>query len=119
MKKIFRLIGAVAAVALPQFALANSSVSPQALGTVQAVVDYCLRVDPADASRIRAQQTALLKGLSSQTITGLRGSSDYQQSYELISGLLGKISSHEGAQSCKGSRSGKEVEKRPNAKVRS
>ena len=103
--KASRILCVCAAVVLPQLAAAEDhrsqvNISPQALGIVESVLNFCSRVDPHDAASFEAQRKNLLSGSSQDSIEGLRGSSAYRSSYDMISDALKGISRSEGAQIC-------------------
>ncbi len=101
--KASRILFLCSAVALPHLAMADQT-SPQALGTVHAILDYCTQVDPHDAASFQGQWKNLSGGVK---LASLEGNSDYKQAYDLISGELGKISKESGAGTCAAGASGK------------
>jgi hypothetical protein len=71
--------------------------TPQALGMVHAILNYCAQIDPHDASAFQALWKTVL-GNSSEQQT--EGNSGYQQSYTLISTELGQTSKQAALQAC-------------------
>ena len=102
-----RILCVLAAVVLPQLAAAEDhgqqgqiSISPQALGIVEAVLNYCSEVDPRDAATFQAERKNLLGGASGDAAEDLRGSSAYRESYHLISDALKGLAKGQAAQTC-------------------
>jgi hypothetical protein len=89
---IKRVLFLCSVAALPQLAMAGTS-SPQALGTVHAILDFCTEVDPRDAASFAAMWRNVSTGQSV-------GGSAYQQSYTLVSNELGQTSRQTSAQTC-------------------
>jgi hypothetical protein len=78
----------------------QSSISAPALGSVDALLNFCLQVDPRDAASFRAQRSLIEHGSSEDTIEHLRGSSAYRQSYDLVSDALKGVAKSDAAQAC-------------------
>lgn len=98
--KFFRILGIGVAATLPQFAFATSTISGPALGTVDAIYDFCVRVDPEHAANFRAQEASLVNGIATGTVSSVEGSSDYKLAYESFTALLAKIPTHDVAKTC-------------------
>ena len=103
--KASRIFCVCAAVVLPQLAAAEDhrghvNISPQALGIVDAVLHFCAEVDPRDAASFQAQRNSLVQGSSEDSIEGLRGSSAYRESYDMIRDALKSVGKGEAAQTC-------------------
>ena len=97
----FQRIVLIAAV-LPQFALADLPVNHQSLGTVQAVVDYCVQVKPADAARFEEQAELLVSGLSKEELSKVRSADDYKKAYAATNEALDKVDVSEATKACDG-----------------
>jgi hypothetical protein len=98
--KIHRILCLCAVIWLPQLALAEVSFSSQALGMVQATLEFCARVDPRDAATFHAQEGNLVRGVSSPELAGAQGTSDYKQAYDLISTALRRLERDDAAETC-------------------
>ncbi len=103
--KASRILCVCAAVVLPQLAAAEDhrgqvNISAQALGIVDAVLNYCTQVDPRDTALFQAQRKSVLNGSSEDAVEGLRGSRAYRGSYDLIEDALKGVSRSEAAQTC-------------------
>jgi hypothetical protein len=99
MKKVYRILFLCGVVALPQLAMADQP-SPQALGMVQAILNFCAEVDPHDAASFQAQWKVLSGGVPAQQLASIEDGSAYKQAYDLISGELGKTSKASAAGTC-------------------
>jgi hypothetical protein len=118
--KLYRILGGVlsvgAAAMLPQFAFATSTISGPALGTVDAIYDFCIKVDPDDAANFRAQEASLVNGISPKTVSGVHGGSDFKKAYDFITDLLNKMPKHDLAKTCAAGVTKQEVEGKPDDK---
>lgn len=90
--KINRVLLLCSVVALPQLAMASTN-SPQSLGTIHAILDFCTEVDPHDSASFEQLWRNVSGGASV-------GGSAYQQSYTQVSNQLGQISRQTAAQTC-------------------
>jgi hypothetical protein len=97
--KASRILLLCSAVTLPQFAMAEMP-SPQALGIVQAVLNYCAQVDPKEAALYQAQWKLVVGKASLQQVNSVEATAGYKQGYDLISGQLAKIDQQDAAKTC-------------------
>jgi hypothetical protein len=100
MMKASRILLLCSAVALPQLALANSQVDAQWLGTVEGILDFCVKVDPKDAASFQALRKSADGGTSEHDLTGLRGTPEYKNGLDTINNALAQVSPQSGAQIC-------------------
>jgi hypothetical protein len=105
LMKASRILLLCAAVALPRLVLAANSPpsSPpgaQWLGTVEGILDFCVKVDPKDASAFRVLKKNTSAGLSEHDLAGVRGTREYKDSLHMISDELAKVSPQSAAQTC-------------------
>jgi hydroxypyruvate isomerase len=98
--KIHRILCLSAVIWLPQLAQAELLFTNQALGMVQATLDFCARVDARDAATFHAQETNLVRDVSNQELAGARSNSEYKQAYDLISTALNKVERGDAAETC-------------------
>ncbi len=90
-------VGCFAIALLPQLALAAP---PGEAGALQAVFDFCTKVDPAEGKNYDKQADALFKGLTPGQISSLRQSTEYQRGYRLLAGSLPEIKGHDAVLAC-------------------
>ena len=90
------------AIVLPQLALAELPVNHQSLATVQAVVDFCAQMKPADAARYEEQAVLLMSGLSKEDLSRVRAADDYKKAYASTNEALDKVDAIEAAAACDG-----------------
>ncbi len=91
MMKVSRTLLLCAAIALPGLASANSGVSPQAAGTVEAILDFCAKVDPKDSASFAALGKKLT-GLSDDDLAAVRGKPAYQNASDMLANSAPKDS---------------------------
>ena len=83
----FRAVFLYVAVAfLPQLALAATP--PGEVGALQAVFDFCAKVDPSQRVDFDRQAKLLFTGLTAAQITAMRQSSEYKRGYHMLAGVL-------------------------------
>jgi hypothetical protein len=99
MMKASRILLLCAAIALPALASANSEISPQAVGIVQAILDFCAKVDPKDSDSFEALGKKLT-GLSGHDLATLRGNPAYQDALAGISDALAQSAPKDAARTC-------------------
>ena len=73
-------------VFLPQLALAARPAGE--IGALQAVFDFCVRVDPSEGKDFDKQAVSLFKGFTPAQIAALRKSTEYRRGYQLLAGSL-------------------------------
>ena len=98
--KASRILCVCAAVALPQLSMAQQAPNSQSLGMVLAILHFCTAVDPRDAAAFRAQERSLLAGVSVSALASVKGSNNYKQSFNLITGMLAQLPKADAAQTC-------------------
>jgi hypothetical protein len=74
----------------------QSSTSPQALGMVHAILDFCAQVDPHDAAAFQTIWTSMSGSGAGQ----LTGNSAFQQGYALVTSELAQTSKSAAAKTC-------------------
>jgi hypothetical protein len=95
--RLIRILFVCGAVAATQVAMADSP-SPQALGSVNAILRFCAEVDARDADRFQAwwQQ---LSGTKTE-LGDYKGDAAFQQSYNAVRDLLEKSPRQQAALDC-------------------
>ena len=83
------VVWAAVVVAMPQLALAGTS--NEDLGALQAVHDFCTKIDPSHAKAYERQADALFAGLTPRQVSEIRGSSPYKSAYEALTGVLPEL----------------------------
>ena len=72
----------------------------RALGTTEAILNYCTQADPADADKYRAQQKLLTAGASPEELDKLRNSDEYRQAYDSMTGFTDKVDKRNAKRVC-------------------
>jgi len=95
----FQLVtGWLVLAALPQLALAVNP--PGEVGALQAVYDFCGKVDPAKLRDFESNADALLKGLTPAQIATLRNSTEYKRGYHMLEGILPELKKDDAVTAC-------------------
>src|SRR5258706_4443719 len=76
------------------------SVNPRALGIVESIVNYCGRLDPAAAVRLREQVKQLAQGASEQQLAEVRNSNEYREAYDSVVEFVAKVDEHNAKRVC-------------------
>jgi hypothetical protein len=84
--------------ALPQLALAAKP--PGQLGALQAVFDFCSKVDPAQRAAFDVEAKAEIRGLTPNQITAIRNGSEYKRGYNLLSSSLPTLTASDAMSGC-------------------
>jgi hypothetical protein len=94
--KASRFVCLCAAVALPHLALAANSTAPQGLGIVDAILDWCGKVDPKDSAAFSSLKVNVAHGEQAS----LEVSDAYKNAYALTSQALTQVSKDDGGKAC-------------------
>jgi hypothetical protein len=70
------------------------------LGAVQAVVDFCSKIDPKDGKRFEQQGNKVLPPMSEDRIEAARKTGDYKQAYATIQSVLKGLASADASRDC-------------------
>src|SRR3974377_963753 len=92
------VLGCLVVASLPQLALAANP--PGELGAVQAVYDFCSRVDPSEREDFERHAEALVKGLTAAQLADLRKSTEYKQGYHMLHGILPELKGNDAVVAC-------------------
>jgi hypothetical protein len=83
---------------LPQLALAAPP--PGEAGALQAVFDFCTKVDPQERQDFDKQADSLFKGLRPRQIAAIRASAEYQRGYQMLAKVLPELTNSEAVPAC-------------------
>jgi hypothetical protein len=88
-----------AVAALPQLALAAKPHAGE-LGALQAVFDFCSKVDPVLQAAFQMEARAEHQGLTPNQIAAIRNGSEYKRGYKLLSSALPNLSADDAKSGC-------------------
>jgi len=83
---------------LPQLGLAAEP--PGEAGALQAVYDYCARVDPTQAKNFEKRADSLVRGLSPTQAAALRAGSEYKRGYHMLASVLPELKGNDAVVAC-------------------
>ena len=87
--------------AAPQLATADAAdTSPESLGMVRAVLQFCMRADPQDLPTFNAEWRSIVEGTSAKALDGVEDKSAYKRGHDLVTDLLEKMPKSEAARTC-------------------
>jgi hypothetical protein len=72
----------------------------RALGIAEAVLDYCAKVDPSSAARVRERIKRLTAGASHEALARVRNSDDYHRAHDSEGNFLGKVDAKNAKRVC-------------------
>jgi len=99
--RILALCGCLAAPAL-SFA-EDPAPDPRALGTAEAIVSYCAKIDPSAAAKYQQHVKLIVKNASEEVLAKVRQSSEYQQARDTVDESVGKLDEREAKRACSAS----------------
>jgi hypothetical protein len=99
--RILVLCGCLAAPAL-SFA-EDPAPDPRALGTAEAIVSYCAKIDPSAAAKYQQHVKLIVKNASEEVLARVRQSSEYQQARDTVDESVGKLDERDAKRACSAS----------------
>jgi hypothetical protein len=88
----FRVALIVSAIALSSIAYAEEPApNAQVLGTVEALLGFCAKADPASAAQYREQLKQLTQGSTEKALAEARKKDEYRQGHALVDESVAKI----------------------------
>jgi hypothetical protein len=88
----FRVALTASAIALSSIAWAEEPLpNARALGTVEALLSFCAKVDSGSAAKYREQLKVITHGATEKVLAEVRKKDDYQQAHALVDESVGKI----------------------------
>jgi hypothetical protein len=84
----------------PQLAGAKLSMTPQALGFVEATLNYCGKVDPASAEKYKAREKAFVGDATEDELDKARTTGEYKDSYGSRTSDLEKVPKEQTVKTC-------------------
>jgi|GEM_PF-5878430 len=99
--KASRLVVLFPVLAMASGARAGIPMSAHALGSVQATLEFCARVDPAQANTYAAFSNRMVEGASADDLNVARRSPEYRDAFETMREQLSKVEAREAAPSCR------------------
>jgi hypothetical protein len=76
---------------------------PRALGTAEAIVSFCAKIDPAAAAKYQQQVKLVVKNASDEVLAKVRQSSAYQQAHDMVGESVGKLDEQDAKRACSAS----------------
>lgn len=97
LRKVF----VFAAILLPGLALADDTLpDARSLATVEAILDYCAKVDPPAASKYQDQIKLMAQGANDDELAKVRKSDEYLQQHASMDEFLAKVDEHNAKKVC-------------------
>jgi hypothetical protein len=91
----------LATIVAPGLALADEPApQPQALATMETILEHCAKLNPATADQYREQAKMLVQDTSEETLAKVRKSDEYQQSRDLTLESLAKVDDQDAKKAC-------------------
>jgi hypothetical protein len=96
--KLLRVVCVPAVALLSQLALAADQ--PGQIGAMQAIFDFCGRVDSSQRAHFDQEAKAEYRGLTAGQIAALHKSAEYRRGYNLLSSVLPNLTSDDAMSGC-------------------
>ena len=93
-------VAAVIAFAQPVRADGAPAPSADALGTIEALLSYCSKIDAGSAAGYQQQLNLFVKGADEKVVTEVRESDEYRDAYQRTADLLSAVNADEARQTC-------------------
>jgi hypothetical protein len=91
-------------LAAPALSLAEDPApDPRALGTAEAIVSYCAKIDPSAAAKYQQHVKLLVKNATEEVLAKVRQSSEYQQARDAVNDSVGKLDERDAKRTCSAS----------------
>ena len=81
----------------------SASPNPQALGTAEAILNRCARLDPEHAVSYHEQVLAASQGASSESVAKVRKSDEYKRAYNSATESIGAVAGPAALKACRNS----------------
>jgi len=81
----------------------NPAPDPRVLGTAEAILSYCAKIDPSAAAKYQQQVNLVVKNTNKEVLAKLRESSEYQQAHDAVGESVGKLDQREAKRTCSAS----------------
>jgi hypothetical protein len=93
------------AIGFGPWALAEepASPNPRALGTAEAILNTCARLDPKHAAQYHERVVAVSQGASSESVAEVRKRAAYKQAYDAATESIGTASGPAALKACRNS----------------
>ena len=95
-----RAILCLSALAVAPLAMAKLSMTPQALGQVEATLKFCTDANPKAEAKYKEFGKMLVKEATEEELKKARTSSEYKEAYDSITEQLGKVSKDKAVAAC-------------------
>ena len=93
-------VAAIVALAQPAWADGAPTPSADALGTIEALLSYCSKIDAGSAAGYQQQLNLFVKGADEKVVTEVRESDEYRDAYQRTADLLSDVNADEARQTC-------------------
>jgi hypothetical protein len=103
LSRALRVLGASGMLLLVQPAGATEPVpvpSGQALGTAEALLNYCSKVDSAAAGRYQERLKMVVQDAGEQALAKIRQGNEYRQAYDAMTARVGQVDQDNARRAC-------------------
>ena len=98
--KIHRILCLCAAIAVPQFALAELPLTNDAFGKIEGTLAFCAEVNPKAAAKYKERAKPFVQGASEKELAEARQTKEYKEAFDWIRGELGKVPKPQAVKAC-------------------
>ena len=101
MTRFLGKLSLIALVAVPLLTFAATPVPPKTLGTLEATLNFCARVDSKSADKYKEWGKMLVRDISAKDLAEARDSSEYKETYDANTAELEKVSKDKAMEACR------------------
>src|ERR1700674_1275429 len=87
--------------AAPQLTPAAPAVAPKTIGHIEAVVNFCSRIDSESADKYKELGKQVVRDMSEKELADARNTDEYKESYEAIITELEKAPADKATKGCR------------------
>jgi hypothetical protein len=99
--KLHRILSLSAVVVAAQAAVAEQAApNPKVLGTAEAILAYCAKIDPAGGAKYLERVKLVTQGASDEVLAKVRKSDEYQHAHQSVDDFVLKVDEHNAMKVC-------------------
>jgi hypothetical protein len=100
--RVLRRVCLIAAIVAPGIALTDAAAAPDAtvLGTTEAILEHCAKIDPTAAAKYQERVKLLVQGADEQKVAEIRKSDAYRQAYDSTTARVGESDPETARRAC-------------------
>jgi hypothetical protein len=98
--RIYRIVCLVAAMVVPQIALAKLPMTNDVFGKSEGTLDFCATADSEAAPKYQERKKSLVRGVPEKEVAEARNTKEYKDAYEWVTTELGNVPKDQAVAAC-------------------